>query len=105
MKLVYSAANIMDAQIKKDHLESAGIEVIVQGEYLTGAIGELPADTYPTVWVVDDADESRAKAMLEALADQQASQLYEDDWTCSECGEKIAAQFTQCWQCGHIRNS
>lgn len=43
MRIVYQAENVVDAHLVKGALESAGIPAHVAGEYLTGAIGELPA--------------------------------------------------------------
>lgn len=43
MRIVYRAENVIDAHLVKGALESAGIPAHVAGEYLTGAIGELPA--------------------------------------------------------------
>lgn len=43
MRIVYQAENVVDAHLVKGALEGAGIPAHVAGEYLTGAIGELPA--------------------------------------------------------------
>jgi hypothetical protein len=42
MRIVYQAENVVDAHLVKAALEGAGIPVHVAGEYLTGALGELP---------------------------------------------------------------
>ena len=42
MRVVYEAENIIDAHLVKGVLEQAGFPVYIRGEYLTGAIGELP---------------------------------------------------------------
>ncbi len=43
MRIVYHAENLVDAHLVKGALEADGIPAHVAGEYLTGAIGELPA--------------------------------------------------------------
>jgi hypothetical protein len=43
MRIVYQAENVIDAHLVKGALEAAGIPAHVAGEFLTGAIGELPA--------------------------------------------------------------
>ena len=43
MKKVYSAANITDSHIICGLLEAEGISAHIDGEFLQGAIGELPA--------------------------------------------------------------
>ena len=42
MRVVYEAENLVDAHLVRGVLEQAGIPVWVRGEYLTGAMGELP---------------------------------------------------------------
>ena len=42
MQIVYRAANIIDANLVKNALDAEGIPAFVGGQYLTGAIGELP---------------------------------------------------------------
>ncbi len=53
MKLVYEAPNIVEAQIVKDLLIQAGLNARVDGEYLQGGIGELPAVSMVRVLVAD----------------------------------------------------
>ncbi len=104
MKQVYLAADMVEAHMIKDYLEGAGIEAMVHGALLTGAIGEIPANTYPTVWVVDDADYHLAKDRIaDYLSAEPSDQLYKDRWTCPECGQALEPQFTQCWHCGAYR--
>lgn len=42
MQTVYEAENLLDAHLVKGALEQQGIPAYVAGEYLTGALGELP---------------------------------------------------------------
>lgn len=59
MRIVYHAESIVDAHLVKDALDNAGIPCFINGEYLTGGIGQLPARDFLTVSVpdvcVDDA--------------------------------------------------
>jgi hypothetical protein len=43
LQTVYQAANVIQAHLIRDILESDGIPVHLGGESLTGAVGELPA--------------------------------------------------------------
>lgn len=45
MQIIYRAANLADAHLVRQLLESEGVPAFVQGEYLQGAVGELPANT------------------------------------------------------------
>ena len=61
MKQAYQAANPVDAQLVVDLLASEGIATFIQGQYLSGAIGELPAGELLRVWVADEhVDRARA---------------------------------------------
>jgi hypothetical protein len=51
MRIAYRAETLIDAHLVKDALESADIPAFVAGEYLTGAVGNLPALDYVAVLV------------------------------------------------------
>lgn len=51
MRVVYHAEGIVDAHLVKDALEQAGIPAFVNGEYLIGGMGQLPARDFLTVSV------------------------------------------------------
>jgi hypothetical protein len=59
MRTVYHAEGIVDAHLVKDALENAGIPAFINGEYLIGGMGQLPARDFITVSVpeifADDA--------------------------------------------------
>jgi hypothetical protein len=66
MKIVYRAENIIDANLVKNALALEGIPAFVSGEYLTGAIGELPAWNLVAVMVAG-SDVERASAIAGAI--------------------------------------
>jgi len=47
---VYDAENQIDAQLALDALQSADIEVVMKGQFLSGAAGELPRVSLPCGW-------------------------------------------------------
>ena len=59
MRTVYHAEGLVDAHLVKDVLENAGIPAFINGEYLIGGMGQLPARDFMTVSVpeifADDA--------------------------------------------------
>jgi hypothetical protein len=63
MRIVYRAANLADAHLVRQLLESEGVPAFVQGEYLQGAVGELPANTEVFVHV-HDAHVDAARAVV-----------------------------------------
>ncbi len=75
MRIVYQAENIIDANLVKNALEQDGISAFVGGQYLTGAMGELPPLALVNVMVAE-IDWPRARAIAEridaALAERRA---------------------------------
>jgi len=53
MHTVYRAENLFDAHLVKDALERQQIPAFIAGEYLTGAVGQLPARDLVAVMVAD----------------------------------------------------
>jgi hypothetical protein len=66
MKVVYEAANLIDAHLVRHALEAAEIPVFLRGEHLLGGIGELPLFGVVAV-CVPDAAWPEARAIVEAL--------------------------------------
>jgi hypothetical protein len=97
LKRVFSSYNQTAVYHARNLLENAGIEALVRNAALSSAMGELPpAECQAEVWVLNESDYPRAE---EILAQRPAAG---PDWTCA-CGEKLGAQFTQCWKCGAYR--
>jgi len=65
---VYTADDPLRAYIVKNVLESAGISVVVVGEWLfpfRGKGASLSDDSLPEVWVIDDKDTPRARKLID----------------------------------------
>ena len=101
MHHVYQAEGLLDAQLVQDALRDSGIEATINGAYLSGAIGELPADATPSVWVADPGDVALARTIIGELLDAAAGA--EGDWHCDKCREQCEATFQFCWKCGARR--
>ena len=65
MRIVYHAEGIVDAHLVKDALEQAGIPAFVNGEYLIGGMGQLPARDFLSVSVPDVAVEAAMPVVRE----------------------------------------
>lgn len=100
MERVYQAANLLDAQLVQDALRDSGIDATINGAYLSGAIGELPADATPSVWVLEDSDVDRARTVISELLNTDAA----GEWRCADCGEHSSGNFQFCWNCGAARS-
>jgi len=55
MQTIYRAANLFDAHLVKDALEAEDIPAFIAGEYLTGAVGQLPAMDFIAVMVPESS--------------------------------------------------
>ena len=66
MKVVYEAANLIDAHLVKHALEETGMPVFLRGEALLGGMGELPLFGVVAVCVPDSAW-PEARAIVESL--------------------------------------
>ncbi len=99
MKRIYSSFNLAAVHHAKNVLEAEGIRAVVKNQYLSSAMGDLPpAECQIELWLLNENDASRAEAIL------FAPRAEGPEWTCA-CGEKLGAQFTQCWRCGAYRKS
>jgi hypothetical protein len=98
MKRVWSGASLHDTTHFKNLLEHAGIDCLIKNRELGGGLGDLPVlDCAPELWVLRDAQEPEAVALLrEALAERAGA----PHWCCSRCGERNEAQFAACFNCG-----
>lgn len=103
MKKLYEAADPIEAQMLKDQLLAAGIESVVLGGYLVGAIGELPANIYPEVWLLDEAQLPQARELLAEFAKNQTKTEANGPWDCPICGARVDAGFDLCWNCASPR--
>ena len=65
MKTVLHALDALEANMIKGLLESEGIACSILGEYLQGAIGELPVNGLIRV-VVDETDYEAASTIIES---------------------------------------
>lgn len=100
---VYTAESMVDAQLVCDALLTEGLEARINGGYLSGAIGELPAGQLISVWIVDAAMEERARSIVSAFEGNYVAgnERGGKEQTCPQCGERLESQFSHCWQCGH----
>ncbi|WP_426702243.1 DUF2007 domain-containing protein [Rhodanobacter sp. Col0626] len=71
MHIVYRAENLFDAHLVKDALEAEGIPAFIAGEYLTGAVGQLPAMDYIAV-MVPESSLAVASGIVDAVQAQLA---------------------------------
>ena len=102
MRMVYEAADRVEAQMLKDYLEEQGIVTVLLGDYLSGGAGELPANIFPALWVVKDEQYRRARWLIEEFS---ADPGFDGGtaWRCPICGESVDPGFDICWNCASPR--
>jgi hypothetical protein len=106
MKKVYIAQNPADAHFVAGILQERGIKCEVLGEELWGARGALSVspDTLPAVWIQDDNRHEQALNLIRQIENKTLNAPAGDSpWKCPNCGEKMEAQYTDCWKCGTSR--
>jgi hypothetical protein len=102
MRKLYQAKDRIEAQMLSDFLREQGVEATIVGDYLAGAAGELPANIFPEVWVVDD-DLQAAAELLRRWRQGPPDASAGGAWTCPNCGEVLEGQFQVCWRCATPR--
>jgi hypothetical protein len=75
MRIAYRAESLIDAHLVKDALERADIPAFVSGEYLTGAVGQLPALDYVAVLVPEVSLPAAEQVVREVERDLQEARL------------------------------
>ncbi|MET0934452.1 MAG: DUF2007 domain-containing protein [Luteibacter sp.] len=83
MRIAYHAESLIDAHLVKDALEQAEIPAFIAGEFLTGAIGQLPARDFLAVMVPEaaaGAAETIVRAIDAQLAEARAAAAADDDF-------------------------
>ena len=104
MKSVYSSANFLIVEHYKNVLETQGIPCIVKNSFLASAAGELPpTETWPVLCIIKDEDLPRAQEIISS--EDNMGEMENSAWRCPSCGESIDGQFSQCWQCGHLKTA
>ena len=78
MRLIYEAANSLEAHMILNLFEQAGLSGRVEGEYLQGAMGELPASGLVKV-MISDEDYLAAREILSEWDRQQSA--HSDNYT------------------------
>lgn len=87
MIIIYHAANSLDANMIKSLLEQCHIRAFIQGEYLQGGMGELPAADLVTV-SVDDDNYTEAKKMI---AEWEAATVIDEEASTNLAGGALNA--------------
>lgn len=101
MQKVHAAESILLIAHLRNVLESAGIRCLLRNERLGSVLGEIPfLECWPELWVERDGDAARARQLIREHLQPPAHRG--PDWTCPACGERLEAQFAECWRCADL---
>ena len=87
MRVIYEAENLLDGHLVKGLLEQRGITAFVSGQYLTGALGELPVAGLVSVYVADEDEAAANDVVAELEADRRA---FEEAQSAEESEDPVA---------------
>lgn len=93
---VFEAANLVEAHMVQDLLRQQGLPARVEGEYLQGAMGELPARGLVRVVVEDEADVAAARRVI---AEFEAAQPGDDPAAAAAAAARRRAPSRIGWAC------
>jgi hypothetical protein len=81
-------------------LQTNNINCVLKNENLQAVAGGIMAHQWPEIWLLDEMQQAKAKALIEELdqLDQTAC-----NWQCSKCESDNEAQFNACWSCGEAK--
>lgn len=102
MRKLYEAADRVEAQMLKDYLQEHGVATVLLGDFLSGGAGELPANIFPSLWVVKEEQYHHGRWLIEAFEENRREQS-SATWRCTVCGESIDPGFEICWNCATPR--
>lgn len=101
MTKVYESLDLPMVGHFRSILESSGMQCEIRNENTVGLAGEVPLTTvYPELWVLDDKDAPRAKAIIRDYFEQERREPAAADWVCPRCGETVDGVYAECWNCG-----
>ena len=102
MRKVYASDNHAIVGLVRQALENDAIPCVVRNDFLGGGAGDLPVnETWPEIWVIEDRNFDRARALVDAIL--ATDHTGEPAWRCTSCDEPMEGQFTNCWRCGAAR--
>ncbi len=97
MRKVHTAESMIEIAHLRNLLELEGIACVVRHDRLSGVIGEIPfVECWPELWVCEPGQALRARGLIDAALHPRPAG---EAWQCPRCGERIEAQFTECWKC------
>ena len=94
--------NDLDGEIAKGLLAENGIEALISKDDCGGMFPNLQATRGVRLYVLP-RDVETSEDLLKMLSNNDTEPKTDSNWQCSNCGEDLEPQFTDCWKCGTER--
>jgi len=99
VRKLFTANNILEAQLLDLMLRQDGVNSHVKNDSLQSGVGEIPfVEMWPEVWVLDDRHWVKATEILRQFRQARST----DEWVCPHCKETNPGTFETCWSCTEI---
>jgi hypothetical protein len=103
MRRIWSSMTAVPVDLLREMLESEGIACVVKNRALSITAGEVPPiETWPSLWVVDDARADEAERLVAAVMRDEAPG---EPWICASCGAEVDGHFAACWRCSRVEET
>lgn len=101
MRLVFENIDFTIVGHMQSILEAEDIRTELRNAGASGIAGEVPyTQVYPELWVLNNRDEKRARAIIHEYRQKDADTPAAPAWKCANCGETVDGVYTECWNCG-----
>ena len=100
MRLIFDNIDFTIVGHMQTILEAEGIPTELRNAGSAGLAGEVPyTQVYPELWILNNGDESKARAIIRDYREKDAATPPGPNWTCPKCGETVDGIYTECWNC------
>ena len=100
VKRLYTAADLIEAQLLKDLLREVGIVTEIFNQNARSGTGEIPfTHAYPELWLKNETDQARARQIID---EYENTEIPTGVIFCRSCNEENPRNFASCWQCGKL---
>ena len=93
---IFDGVDPTEPYLLRDFLLQAGLDAVVRGHDRLTAMGDIPANSWPNVWVPPH-QVHKARALVDEFLKPATPTV---PWTCTHCGEECPGEFGSCWNCG-----
>jgi hypothetical protein len=99
VRKLFTASNILEAQLLDLMLKQDGVSSHVKNDGLQSGVGEIPfVEMWPEVWILEAEHWVKATHILRQFQQTRVT----GDWVCPHCSEANPGTFETCWSCAGV---